>query len=70
MKLINEIMHRLIFHLENLHNVSELNEIRKTDDDVWQEVKHWCSQHYKIVAGEVGWAINFSYDTTLEQDKR
>ncbi|MDQ3634212.1 MAG: hypothetical protein M3405_06845 [Acidobacteriota bacterium] len=66
MKWTNELMHRLVFHIEDLHNISNLKDLNKTDEDLWQEIEHWYSQNYEIVAGNVGWAIKFSYQTVIE----
>ena len=66
MKWINEIMHRLVLHIEDLNAISDLDDAKKNDEVLWQEIKHWSSQNYDIVAKNVGWAIKSSYKTILK----
>jgi hypothetical protein len=62
MKQINEIMHRLIFRIEELHKISNLEEDSWTEEDFWKLLQHHCSENYEILAGNVGWAIKTTYD--------
>ena len=62
MKEINEIMHRLIFRVEELHNISRIEEDSWTEDDFWDLIKEHCSENHEVLAGNVGWAVKSSYD--------
>ena len=66
MKWINEIMHQLVFRIEELHKISKLEEDSWTEKDFYENIHHWTSQNHKIVAGHVGWAIMFSYKTIIK----
>ena len=65
MKWINEIMHRLVFRIEELHNISKLEDDSWTEEDFYETIHHWTYRNYEIVAGHVGWAITFSYKTVI-----
>ena len=61
MKLINELMHRLIFRIEELHTISKLKDDSWTEGDFWKLIIDYCSDNPKVVSGNVGWAIKSSY---------
>jgi hypothetical protein len=62
MKAINEIMHRLIFRVEELHKVSRKEDDSWTEDDFWTLIKDYVSDNPKVTAGEVARSIKFSYE--------
>lgn len=62
MKWINEIMHRLVFRIEELHQISKLEEDSWTEEDFWQIIIDYCSENPKVLSGNVGWAIKSSYE--------
>jgi hypothetical protein len=62
MKIINEIMHRLIFRIEELHKISIKENDSWTEDDFWKLIKDWISGNPQIVASEVAGSIKFSYE--------
>jgi hypothetical protein len=62
MKQINEIMHRLIFRIEELHNISKLEDDSWSEKDFWELIQDCCSENYEVLAGNVGWAIKSSYE--------
>lgn len=66
MKQINEIMHRLIFRIEELYKISKVEDDSWTEEDFWNLIKHYCSENHEILAGKVGWAIKLSYDYSLK----
>ena len=66
MKWINEIMHRLIFRIEELHKISKLEDDSWTEEDFYKTIYHWISQNYEVVAGHVGWGIKSSYERYLK----
>ena len=66
MKEINEIMHRLIFRIQELYKVSRVEEDSWTEEDFWSLIKHHCSENYDVLAGNVGWAIKASYDYSVK----
>jgi len=66
MKWINEIMHHLIFRIEELHTITKLAVDSWTEEDFGKTIQHWVSQNYEIVAGHVGWAIKASYDCCVK----
>ena len=61
-KWINEIMHRLIFRIEELHTISTKEEDSWTEKDFWRMIKDYVSENPEVVAGNVGWSIKFSYE--------
>ncbi len=67
MREINEIMHRLIFRVEELFNISELEEDSWTEADFWALIKDCCFVNEKVLAGNIGWAIKVSRDFCLKQ---
>ncbi|MDQ4122666.1 MAG: hypothetical protein M3209_14605 [Acidobacteriota bacterium] len=62
MKAINEIMHRLIFRIEELHNISRKEEDSWTEHDFWTLIKDYVSDNPKVIVGEVACSIKFSYE--------
>ncbi len=65
MKLINEIMHRLVLRIAELHKIEEIEDDSWTEADFWEMIKDWVSENYQVVAGEVGWAIKTSYNLAV-----
>lgn len=65
MKAINEIMHRLIFRIEELHKITKLEDDSWAEDAFWQMIVDYCSENPKFLAGNVGWAIKSSYEKCL-----
>lgn len=61
MKIINEIMHRLIFRIEELHNISKLEDDSWTEEDFFKMMKEWIEDNPKVAKGHIGWAIKSSY---------
>jgi hypothetical protein len=68
MKEINEIMHRLIFRIEELHKISTLGQDSWTEKDFWTLLQHHCSKNYEVLAGNVDWAIKSSYDYCVKNE--
>ena len=66
MKWINEIMHRLIFRVEKLHRIDDLEDDDWIEKDFWETIHHWVSQSYEVVAGHVGWTIKSSFERCLK----
>ena len=66
MREINEIMHRLIFRIEELHEISDVSEDSWTEEDFWALIQHHCGVNYDVTAGNVGWAIKKSYEYCLK----
>ncbi len=66
MKQINEIMHQLIFRIEELHKISKIEDDSWTEEDFGDLIKHHCSANYDVLAGNVGWAIKASYDYSIK----
>lgn len=64
-KQINEIMHRLIFRIEELHKIVKLEHDSWTEEDFWSLIKDCCSENYEVLTGNVGWAIKSSYERSL-----
>lgn len=62
MREINEIMHRLIFRVEELHKITDVLEDSWTEEDFWSLIQHHCSANYNMLAGNVSWAIKSSYE--------
>ena len=61
MRVVNEILHRLILRVQELYKISNLEEDSWTEADFWDLIKHHCSDISKELAGEIGWAIKTSY---------
>lgn len=61
MKIVNEIMHRLIFRIEELHNISRLKDDSWTEEDFFLMMKEWVEDSPEVVSGQIGWAIKSSY---------
>ena len=61
MKWINEIMHHLIFRIEKLHTITNLENDSWTEKDFHEIIHHWTLQNYEVFAGHIGWAIKSSY---------
>lgn len=62
MKWINEIMHRLIFRIEELYEISKVEDDLWKEEDFYKTINHWISQNHEIVADHVGWSIKSSYE--------
>ena len=62
MKGINEIMHRLIFRIEELHKIEKIEDDSWTEKDFRQLIVDCCSDNTKVLSGNVGWAIKSSYE--------
>ena len=58
---INEIMHRLIFRVQELHKISSLEDDSWIEEDFWSLIKHHCSEVSKELVAEIGRAIKTSY---------
>ena len=54
-------MHRLVFRIEELHTISKLEEDSWTED-FWNMTEEYISENYKVLAGNMGWAIKSSYE--------
>ncbi len=65
MKWINEIMHRLIFRIEELHKISKIEDDSWTEEDFLEMMREYCLENPKVVSGNVGWAIKSSYERIL-----
>ena len=61
MKIINEIMHRLIFRIEELPNITRLEDDSWTEEDFFIMMKEWVEDNSEVASGNVGWAIKSSY---------
>jgi hypothetical protein len=68
MRLINEIMHRLVFRIEELHTISNLDEDSWTEEDFLQMIMDYISENHKVLAGNVGWAVKSSYEKCLKAE--
>jgi hypothetical protein len=66
MREINEIMHQLIFRVEELHKITNLEQDSWTEKDFWSLIQDHCSENYEVLAGNVGWAIKTSYDYVVK----
>jgi hypothetical protein len=67
-KWINEIMHRLIFRIEELHKISNLAEDSWTEEEFLRMITGYISENKKVLAGNVGWAVKSSYEKCLTAD--
>jgi hypothetical protein len=68
MKQINEIMHRLIFRIEELHKISNLDEYSWTEKDFFQMITGYVSENQKVLAGNIGWAVKSSCEKCFTSD--
>jgi hypothetical protein len=63
LKWVNEILHRVtakILYLRRHQNTW-------SETDSWESIKHWVGQN-PAIGGDIGWAIQTSYDCVQTQD--
>jgi hypothetical protein len=56
-KWTNEILHQVLNRVIGLTNKNDT----KTEDEMWNTIKHWVSQN-KEIAGNIGFALKSSYE--------